>query len=228
MGQSAGQSIGWTADDSRGCVPPRKGRIAKLITRRVEGSNPSPRIFPHAEKGFRKRANSSGALGPVVNLHFHLHLRSWLRAVRASFLPVIGERGAISPVSRGRHSILNHNVIRPLSIEVGKKGWNEMKTFGQAIREARKAAGLTQKTVAEHLRRGDGRKVLPPYLNDLEHDRRYPPESAVIEQLTKILKLSPGILYFYAKRVPDDLVGDFDDETIVAAYRAYRETLVRC
>jgi transcriptional regulator with XRE-family HTH domain len=37
-----------------------------------------------------------------------------------------------------------------------------MKTFGQVIREARKAAGLTQKTVAERLRRGDGRKVLPP------------------------------------------------------------------
>ena len=50
-----------------------------------------------------------------------------------------------------------------------------MKTFGQVITEARKKAGLTQKEVAERLRRGDGRTVLPPYLNDLEHDRRYPP-----------------------------------------------------
>jgi ribosome-binding protein aMBF1 (putative translation factor) len=62
-----------------------------------------------------------------------------------------------------------------------------MKTFGQVIMEARKKAGLTQKEVAEHLRREDGRKVLPPYLNDLEHDRRYPPENSVIDQLAKIL-----------------------------------------
>ena len=55
--------------------------------------------------------------------------------------------------------------------------------------EARKAAGLTQNAVAERLRREDGRKVLPPYLNDLEHDRRYPPGDGVIEQLAKILKL---------------------------------------
>jgi len=62
-----------------------------------------------------------------------------------------------------------------------------MKTFGQVITEARKKAGLTQKEVAERLRREDGRKVLPPYLNDLEHDRRYPPENVVIDQLAKIL-----------------------------------------
>jgi hypothetical protein len=42
-------------------------------------------------------------------------------------------------------------------------------------KKARKAAGLTQKAVAERLPRGDGRKVLPLFLNDLEHDRLYPP-----------------------------------------------------
>jgi transcriptional regulator with XRE-family HTH domain len=76
-----------------------------------------------------------------------------------------------------------------------------MKTFGQVIVQARKVVGLTQKAVAERLRRGDGRKVLAPYLNDLEHDRRYPPENAVIQQLAKILNLSPDVLYFYAKRI---------------------------
>jgi transcriptional regulator with XRE-family HTH domain len=50
-----------------------------------------------------------------------------------------------------------------------------MKTFGQVMVETRKAAGLTQKAVVERLRYGDGRKVLPPYLDDLEHERRYPP-----------------------------------------------------
>jgi len=56
-----------------------------------------------------------------------------------------------------------------------------MKTFGQVIAAARKAAGLTQRAVALRLRRADGRNVLPPYLNDLEHYHRYPPENEVIE-----------------------------------------------
>jgi transcriptional regulator with XRE-family HTH domain len=89
-------------------------------------------------------------------------------------------------------------VIRHHQSKWGKKGWNEMETFGQVIVKARKAAGLTQKAVAERLRRGDGRKVLPPFLNDLEHDRRYPPEDAMIEQLAKILNLSSDVVYFYA------------------------------
>ena len=93
------------------------------------------------------------------------------------------------------------------------------------ITEARKKAGLTQKEVAERLRRADGRKVLPPYLNDLEHDRRYPPENEVIEQLAKILNLSSDVLYFYAKRVPADVRRDADDTEVEAAYRAFREVI---
>jgi len=104
--------------------------------------------------------------------------------------------------------------------EHGKKD-EEKKTFGQAIREARKSVGLTQKAVAEGIRR----KVLPPFLNDLEFDRRHPPENAVIEQLANILKLSPDILYFYAKRVPGDIAHNVDEERIIAAYRAWRAAL---
>ena len=100
-----------------------------------------------------------------------------------------------------------------------------MKTFGQVIVAARKAAGLTQKAVAERLRRADGRNVLPPYLNDLEHDRRYPPENEVIEQLARILKISADVLYFYARRMPGDIMRDFDEGSIEAAYRAFRNTL---
>ena len=97
-----------------------------------------------------------------------------------------------------------------------------MKAFGEVIVRARKAAGLTQKAVAERLRRGDGRRILPPWLNDLEHGRRYPPENAVIEQLSKILNISADVLYFYASRVPVDVDGDLDDGTIEAAYQAFR------
>lgn len=100
-----------------------------------------------------------------------------------------------------------------------------MKTFGQFIRKARKSAGLTQKEVAERLRRGDGRKVLPPFVNDLEFDRRRPPEDAVIEQLAEILKVPSDILYFYAQRVAEDVRVDAEDGRIAAAYRAFRKIL---
>jgi transcriptional regulator with XRE-family HTH domain len=102
-----------------------------------------------------------------------------------------------------------------------------MKTFGQVITEARKKRGLTQKEVASRLRREDGRLVLPPYLNDLEHDRRYPPENAVIEQLAKILNISADVLYFYAKRLPKDIERDADDRQVEEAYRAFRQVLQR-
>ena len=52
-----------------------------------------------------------------------------------------------------------------------------MKTFGQVLREARKKAGITQRELAARLKREDGRPVDPPYLNAVEHDHRYPPET---------------------------------------------------
>lgn len=64
--------------------------------------------------------------------------------------------------------------------------------------EVRKTAGLIQKAVAERLRRGDGRSVLPPCLNDLENDWRFPPEYAVIERPAKILNLSSDVFFFCA------------------------------
>lgn len=100
-----------------------------------------------------------------------------------------------------------------------------MKTFGQVITEARKKAGLTQKEVAERLRREDGRKVLPPYLNDLEHDRRYPPENSVIDQLAKILGVSADVLYFHANRLSEDLNRAADGADVQAAFRAFRKVL---
>jgi transcriptional regulator with XRE-family HTH domain len=101
----------------------------------------------------------------------------------------------------------------------------DMKTFGQVIMEARKKAGLTQKEVAERLRREDGRKVLPPYLNDLEHDRRYPPENSVIDQLAKILGVAADVLYFHANRLSDDLNRAADGADVQAAFRAFRKAL---
>jgi transcriptional regulator with XRE-family HTH domain len=100
-----------------------------------------------------------------------------------------------------------------------------MKTFGQVLREARKKAGLTQREVAGRLRRQDGRFVDPPYLNAVEHDHRYPPEDFIIDQLAKILDISPDVLYFHANRQPPDVKTEAAQEQVQAAYRAFRKAL---
>jgi transcriptional regulator with XRE-family HTH domain len=66
---------------------------------------------------------------------------------------------------------------------------------------------------------------MPPYINDLEHDRRHPPENTVIEQLAEVLNVSPDFLYFYARRLPANVEGDFDEGSIEAAYAAFRREL---
>ena len=100
-----------------------------------------------------------------------------------------------------------------------------MKTFGQVLREARKKAGLTQREVAGRLRRQDGRAVDPPYLNAVEHDHRYPPEDFMIEQLAKIVGISPDVLYYYANRQPPDVKTEAGQAQVEAAYRAFRRAL---
>jgi len=99
-----------------------------------------------------------------------------------------------------------------------------MKTFGQALTEARKKAGITQRELAARLKREDGRPVDPPYLNAVEHDHRYPPEDSVIEQIAKILGISADVLYFHANRQPPDVKGA-DQDRLEAAYRAFRKAL---
>ena len=47
----------------------------------------------------------------------------------------------------------------------------------------------------------------------------------MIEQFGKVLNISADVLYLYAKRVPSDLICDFDNSRIEAAYRAFRTVL---
>lgn len=122
----------------------------------------------------------------------------------------------------GKSAILD-TTEKPSIGKAKEKGW--MKTFGQVLREARKKAGLTQREVAGRLRREDGRVVDPPYLNAVEHDHRYPPEDFIIEQLAKIIGISPDVLYFHANRQPPDVKTEADLAQVEAAYRAFRKVL---
>jgi len=41
----------------------------------------------------------------------------------------------------------------------------------------------------------------------------------MIEQLAEILKISPDVLCFFARRVPGDVNGDFDDRATCSSLR---------
>jgi len=98
-----------------------------------------------------------------------------------------------------------------------------MKTFGQVLTEVRKRAGLTQKELAERLRREDGRPIDAPYLNAVEHDRRRPTPNSIIEQLAKIVGISADILFYHAGRMPTDVKGDIEHARVEAAWQAVRK-----
>jgi len=101
-------------------------------------------------------------------------------------------------------------------------------SFGQIIGEARKKLGISQKTLAERIKKEDGEPISPQYLNDIERDRRNPPSEHLIVQFAKELELSKDYLLLAAGTVPKDLaarLSDSDPETIERAFRAFRRTL---
>ena len=101
-----------------------------------------------------------------------------------------------------------------------------MSSFGEIISEKRKEAGLSQKDLAARVCKEDGQAISPQYLNDLEHDRRSPPGSHLIEQFASALKMDAVLLYHCAGELPPDLsCNAINEETVVAAYKAFREVV---
>ena len=101
-----------------------------------------------------------------------------------------------------------------------------MPSFGEIISQKRKEAGLSQKKLAARVCKEDGQAISPQYLNDLEHDRRNPPASHLIEQLASVLQIEAVLLYHCAGELPPDLsCNSVEEETVVAAYKAFREVV---
>ena len=63
-------------------------------------------------------------------------------------------------------------------------------TFGSYISQQRRARGLSQKQLAEEIRREEGGPISPQYLNDIEHDRRSPSSDHMINEFARVLDLS--------------------------------------
>lgn len=99
-------------------------------------------------------------------------------------------------------------------------------TFGQTISEARKKLKMSQKELAEKVKREDEHgSISPQYLNDIERDRRIP-VSFLIEQLSQILKIDKDYLHFLAGRVPNDLRSlGMDQQKFAKSMLAFRRDL---
>jgi transcriptional regulator with XRE-family HTH domain len=100
--------------------------------------------------------------------------------------------------------------------------------FGQIIAEARKRLGISQKDLAERLKKEDGESISPQYLNDIERDRRNPPSEFLIAQFAKELKLSKNYLMAAAGTLPEEfrqLVNDSDPQAVDRAFRVFRRRI---
>jgi transcriptional regulator with XRE-family HTH domain len=96
-------------------------------------------------------------------------------------------------------------------------------TFGQVVAEARKKAGLSQKDLAAGLRKEDGEAISPQYLNDIERDRRNPPNEFILKQLASVLSLPLEFLLFKAGQWPEEMrdqdIGPQDFQKVFQAFR---------
>ena len=74
-----------------------------------------------------------------------------------------------------------------------------VKTFGGAISEARKAKGWALKDLASRVLREDEEAISPQYLNDIEHDRRSPSSDRMVQQFADALGIDLSSRLSFAK-----------------------------
>ena len=102
-------------------------------------------------------------------------------------------------------------------------------SFGQIIVDARKRLKISQKQLAERIKKEDGDPISPQYLNDIERDRRNPPSEYLIAQFSKELELSKNYLMAAAGTLPEDikqLINDSNPQAVERAFQAFRKKIV--
>jgi transcriptional regulator with XRE-family HTH domain len=105
-------------------------------------------------------------------------------------------------------------------------------TLGEAISQQRRKRGLSQKQLAEQIRREEGGSISPQYLNDIEHDRRSPSSDHMIKEFARVLGLSENYLFYLAGRVPaearrSDVTPKQVDKWVASASAAFRRSAGR-
>jgi len=99
-------------------------------------------------------------------------------------------------------------------------------TFGEIIRDQRKKLGMSQKQLAERIKKEDGQSISPQYLNDIEFGRRNPPPEYIIDQLADILEIPQEDLYLLAGQIPSEMrPTTYDPARFREAFKAFRREL---
>jgi transcriptional regulator with XRE-family HTH domain len=98
-------------------------------------------------------------------------------------------------------------------------------TLGKVIRDKRKKLEISQKQLAEKVTKEDGESISPQYLNDIELERRSPPDY-ILDQFATLLELPRDDLYLLAGQLPSDLrPGEYDPPRFRAAFKAFRREM---
>lgn len=99
-------------------------------------------------------------------------------------------------------------------------------SFGRVISDARRKRGISQRELADRIRKENGDPISPQYLNDLERDRRNPPSEYLLGQFATELHLPVDYLLFVAGQLPRELRGvDAEPGQVAEAFRAFRQSL---
>jgi transcriptional regulator with XRE-family HTH domain len=98
--------------------------------------------------------------------------------------------------------------------------------FGLVISDARRKLGISQRELADRIRKENGEPISPQYLNDLERDRRNPPSEHLLAQFATELRLPLDYLSFVAGQLPPELRGlSAEPKQVAEAFKAFRRTL---
>jgi len=101
-------------------------------------------------------------------------------------------------------------------------------TFGQAIINARKAKQMSQKQLASLIIKEDGTPISPQYLNDIERDRRNPPNDQFISQFAQILAIPEEYLFYIVHEIPPKYRQNAVNPTVVQeAFEAFERSYRR-
>jgi transcriptional regulator with XRE-family HTH domain len=99
--------------------------------------------------------------------------------------------------------------------------------FGRIIASAREREGLNQRELAALILKEDGEPISPPYLNDIEHNRRTPSSDHMIEQFAEALDIHPELLYYAARKIPASAYKvKVGEDRVIAAFKAFQGVLL--
>ncbi len=65
---------------------------------------------------------------------------------------------------------------------------------------------MTQKALADQIKKKDGKALGLAYINDIEHIRRNPPAPHFVAQLAAVPGVPHDVLRFYAKRLDEQVM----------------------